>query len=189
MTYPATFSLENPPRMGRWRPFVHWFLAIPHLVVLYAFSIAASICLVLAWFAIIITAKMPSGLAAVLGAFDRYQTRVIAYVGFMTDTYPPFDSSEGSTHPVNVSFQPALHGRRRATVLLRVFWMIPANLFFVVIYIAASVVHLIGFVTVVVLGRWPQGLFDFLVAAIRVGTRFYAYASLLTDEYPPFSID
>ena len=189
MTYPATFAMETPHKIARWRPFVQWLLAIPHLIVAYAFSIVASICLVVAWFAIVITAKMPAGLATVLASFDRYQTRVIAYAGFLTDKYPPFDSSDASAHPVNVSFEPALENRNRLTVLLRVIWIIPAYLFFVVLYFAAAVAHTVGFFAVVILGRWPEGLFNFLAGVFRTGTRFFAYSYLLTDEYPPFSLD
>jgi hypothetical protein len=39
-------------------------------------------------------------------------------------------------------------------------------------------------------GRYPRGLFDFVVGVTRWGLRLEGYALLLvTDRYPPFSMD
>jgi Domain of unknown function (DUF4389) len=37
--------------------------------------------------------------------------------------------------------------------------------------------------------HWPEGLRTFLVGVLRWSTRVNAYFYLLTDEYPPFSLD
>jgi hypothetical protein len=58
-----------------------------------------------------------------------------------------------------------------------------------ILAIAAYVVVVIGFFAVLFTGRWRTGLRDFLVGYARWLTRFSAYAYLLTDEYPPFSLD
>jgi Domain of unknown function (DUF4389) len=41
---------------------VKWFLAIPHYIVLAFLGIAAVVCIVLAWFAILFTGRYPRGL-------------------------------------------------------------------------------------------------------------------------------
>ena len=46
---------------------------------------------------------------------------------------------------------------------------------------------IIGFFAVIILGRWPTGMNDFLIGFLRWNTRVNAYCYLLTDEYPPFS--
>ena len=38
-------------------------------------------------------------------------------------------------------------------------------------------------------GRWPDGLRRFVVGSHLVSLRYFTYGLLLTDEYPPFSID
>jgi hypothetical protein len=54
--------------------------------------------------------------------------------------------------------------------------------------VAALCVVIAGFCTVQVTGEYPRGLRDFLVGAHRYNVRVQAYAGLLTDRYPPFSL-
>ena len=48
--------------LNRWLPLVKWFLAIPHYIVLAFLGIAAFVCIVIAWFAILFTGRYPRGL-------------------------------------------------------------------------------------------------------------------------------
>jgi hypothetical protein len=54
--------------------------------------------------------------------------------------------------------------------------------------IGALVVVIISFFAVLFTGRWPRGLFDYLVGTFRWGYRVAAYIHLMTDAYPPFSL-
>jgi len=74
-----------------WFPLVKWFLAIPHYIILGFLSVAAAICVLFAWFAILFTGKYPRGLFVfVLGVY-RWDLRVFAYAFMLvTDKYPPF---------------------------------------------------------------------------------------------------
>jgi Domain of unknown function (DUF4389) len=77
--------------LNRWLPLVKWFLAIPHLIVLFVLSIAAVVVVILAWFAILFTGRFPRGLFDFLVGFGRWQNRVVAYAfALVTDRYPPF---------------------------------------------------------------------------------------------------
>ena len=148
---------------------------------------------VISWFAIVFTGKLPAGLADFQAMRIRYELRVLAYMGFLHDEYPPFafdaTSDEPGGTPVTAGFTPALEDRKRLTVLLRLIWMIPAAVFAVIIGIIQVVCMLLGFFAVLFTGRWPAGLQDFVISALRVGTRLNAYGLLLTDEYPPFALD
>jgi hypothetical protein len=48
--------------LNRWLPLVKWFLAIPHCVVLWFLAVAALVCVLISWFAILFTARYPRGL-------------------------------------------------------------------------------------------------------------------------------
>ncbi len=80
--------------LNRWLPLVKWLLAIPHFVALAFVGIAAIVCVVAAWFAILFTGRYPRTLFAfVVGTF-RWSLRVAAYAILLTtDRYPPFSLS------------------------------------------------------------------------------------------------
>jgi hypothetical protein len=77
--------------LSRGMPLVKWFLAIPHYVVLFFLGIAAVVCVVIAWFAILFTGRYPRGLFDFVVGVGRWCTRVSAYAFLLTtDRYPPF---------------------------------------------------------------------------------------------------
>ena len=77
--------------LNRWLPLVKWFLAIPHYIVLAFLSIAAIVCIVFAWFAILFTCRYPRGLFDFVVGLFRWGLRVAAYAFLLTtDRYPPF---------------------------------------------------------------------------------------------------
>jgi hypothetical protein len=85
LTYPDALKLS------RGMPLVKWILAFPHYVVLFFLCIAAVVCWVVAWFAILFTAKYPKGLFDFIVGVLRWGLRVEAYAFLMiTDIYPPF---------------------------------------------------------------------------------------------------
>jgi hypothetical protein len=77
--------------LSQWLPLVKWFLAIPHFFVLCFLGIAAWVCVVIAWFAILFTGRYPKALAAFVAGVMRWSVRVCAYAFLLvTDEYPPF---------------------------------------------------------------------------------------------------
>ena len=64
---------------------------------------------------------------------------------------------------------------------------IPHGIALALYQIAVGIVTFIAFWVVLFTGKYPRGMFDFVVGYIRWTTRVTAYLSLLRDEYPPFS--
>jgi hypothetical protein len=102
--YPSTdeeqaihLDLQYPDaqtQLMRGMPLVKWFLAIPHYVVLIFLGVAAFICLVIAWFAILFTGRYPRSLFDFIVGYFRWEIRVAAYMLLLvTDRYPPFSMS------------------------------------------------------------------------------------------------
>ena len=77
--------------LNRWLPLVKWLLAIPHYVVLCFLCVAAVVCVVIAWFAILFTGRYPPALFDFIVGVFRWWLRVAAYALLLTtDRYPPF---------------------------------------------------------------------------------------------------
>lgn len=80
--------------LNRWLFLVKWFLAIPHFIVLVFLYIAVVVMVVVAWFAILFTARYPRGIFDFVQGVMRWQNRVAAYaIVLVTDRYPPFSLS------------------------------------------------------------------------------------------------
>ena len=191
--YPVTITFDLPDRVARWRPLVQWILAIPHLVVLWALGVVAGIVVVIAWFTGVILGKVPRTLLDLIAMYLRYSASVNAYAGFLHSTYPPFAIDASTADPgkdphVHVDVVPQEENRSRLTIFFRYFMLIPQMFVLLFVTIAASIVWFIAFFAVIVLGRWPEGLREFGLGYLRWNQRFNAYAYLLTDDYPPFSL-
>ena len=77
--------------LNRWLPLVKWFLAIPHFIVLCVLAVAAVVCVILAWFAILLGGRYPRSLFDFVVGVMRWWVRVAAYAVLLTtDRYPPF---------------------------------------------------------------------------------------------------
>ncbi|MCY4664381.1 MAG: DUF4389 domain-containing protein [Acidimicrobiaceae bacterium] len=77
--------------LNRWLPLVKWLLAIPHYIVLAVLGVAAFICVIIAWLAIIFTGRYPRGLFNFVLGVHRWSLRVSSYMWLLiTDKYPPF---------------------------------------------------------------------------------------------------
>jgi uncharacterized protein DUF4389 len=79
--------------------------------------------------------------------------------------------------------------RSRLTTFFRLILAIPHFIVVTLYFLAAEIVVIISWFALLFTGRYPQGMYDFVAGALRYQTRVYGYASLLSDQYPPFSGD
>ncbi len=87
----TTVDFTYPGEMSRWKPLYKWLLAIPHYIVIVALAVASIFVIIYGLFAVVITGSYPVRARDFLVGAYRYGLRVQAYVGLLTDTYPPFE--------------------------------------------------------------------------------------------------
>ena len=186
-SYPLTYDVEYPQELSRWLIFVKWLLAIPHLIILYALSIAASLVMYIAWFAILFTKRYPRGLFDFVVNVNRWSANLTAYVLLMRDEYPPF-SWEPGQYAVTYEVE---YPEELSRWLIFVKWLlaIPHLIVLMFLLIGAFVALTIAWFAILFTKRYPKSLFRFVVGVSRWQLRVSAYSNLLRDEYPPFSME
>ena len=94
----------------------------------------------------------------------------------------------GDRYPVRVDAQRQEEYHR---FLPLVKWLLAFPHYIVLFFLAIGVifVKIIAFFAVLFTGRYPRGMFDYVVGVLRWSWRVTAYVYLLRDEYPPFSLD
>jgi Domain of unknown function (DUF4389) len=101
---------------------------------------------------------------------------------------PPPAPSAAVDYPVHLDID---HQAEYSRFMPLIKWLlaIPHYIALLVLGIAAFFVIFISFFAVLFTGRFPRGMFDFLVGVHRWGLRVAAYVLLMVDPYPPFSLD
>src|SRR5215475_13520962 len=174
-------AFAGPVRQRRVVTAFRLLLAIPHFLVLYVLGIAAEVVAVIGWFAALFTGRLPAGLADFLTGWLRWSARVYAYVGLLTDQYPPFALADAD-YPVRLSAAP---GRlNRLAVLFRLILAIPASLLLALIGYGAAVIGIVIWLIVLVTGSMPAPLHQAVAAVVRYSARFYGYFFLMSGTYP-----
>ncbi len=118
----------------------------------------------------------------------RFGARVCAYVVLLTDQYPS-TTDQQSVH-LELDYPDVERDLNRGLPLVKWFLAIPHFFILFFLSIAAFFSVLIAWFAILFTGRYPRGLFDFVVGVGRWWLRVQSYAFLLvTDRYPPFSLD
>ncbi len=119
--------------------------------------------------------------------FTRFGARVGAYLFLLTDQYPSTED-EQSVH-LELDYPDVQQDLNRWLPLVKWFLAIPHYIVLSVLFVGAVIAWIIAWFTILFTGKYPRGLFDYVVGVGRWALRVQAYAFLLlTDVYPPFSL-
>jgi hypothetical protein len=120
-------------------------------------------------------------------AFMRFDNRVMSYLLLLRDEVPSTDE-EQSVH-LEVSYPDVRADLNRWLPLVKWFLAIPHYLVLLVLDIGVVLAAAAAWVAILVIGRYPRRLFDYIVGVMRWHNRVVGYAfALVTDRYPPFRL-
>ncbi len=117
----------------------------------------------------------------------RFENRVFVFLGLLDDRYPSTDERQSVS--LEFPYPDAKQGLNRWLPLVKWFLAIPHYIVLIFLGLAAIVSVIIAWFAILFTGRYPRGLFDFIVGVMRWANRVTAYAFVLvTDQYPPFRL-
>ncbi len=206
--YPARLDIDYPSKLDRLTTFFRLIFAIPILIVLtllgaagtdsyaseagetissngggIAFGLFAATALM-----IVFQQRYPRWWFDFNLEFNRFSTRVFAYLLLLTDEYP--STVEKQSVQLDLDYPNVKNDLNRWLPLVKWFLAIPHYFVLAFLVIAALIATVVAWFAILFTGRYPKDLFEFVVGVTRWGLRVTAYAFLLTtDEYPPFSLD
>jgi hypothetical protein len=200
MTSPVKFNVMYPESLSRGLLllrllFGYFYVMIPHGFMLALYGIALYFVIIIAWFAVLFTGKYPEGMFRFVEGYYRWYLRVMSYMMFMTDQYPPFtqDANPPNYNAVEFSVEYP-DSLSRGLLLLRLLFgyfyvLIPHGIMLAFYGIGVYFVIIIAWFAVLFTGKYPEGMFRFVEKYFRWWLRVGAYMSFMTDQYPPFNGD
>lgn len=205
LQYPVRFSVDYPDRpLDRVTTFLRIIVALPILAVLGTVSAgawdwssdsgamsggagAAGMLFFAPLLMIVFRQKYPRWWFDWNLELQRFSNRVAAYLALMDDRYPSTDDQQ-SVH-LDYRYPNATRDLNRWLPLVKWLLAIPHVIVLVVLNVAAMVAVVVAWFTILVTGRYPRSLFDFVAGVFRWNNRVIGYAlTLVTDVYPPFRL-
>ena len=202
-TYPVQFAVDYPDReLDRLTTFLRLIVAIPILVVVAVVSgttlrygqssgttalLGGGLLFLPTLLMILFRHKYPRWWFEWNRELLRFSNRVTAYLALLDDRYPSTDEQQ-SVH-LDFAYPDAREALNRWLPLVKWLLAIPHYIVLAFLDIAVAVAVIVAWVAILVTGRYPRALFDFVVGVMRWHNRVAGYALVLvTDEYPPFRL-
>ncbi len=186
--YPVQLSVDYPEDgRNRLTALFRIILMIPIIIIVAMASAGAGYLSLATVPMILFRKKYPRWWFDFMLEIRRFSARVNAYTSLLRDEYPSTDEHQ-AVH-LEIAYPDAGGQLNRFMPLIKWLLAIPHYVVLIILWICALVVTLIAWFAILIVGRYPRALFDFVVGTARWGERVNAYAFLLTtDKYPPFRL-
>jgi len=207
---PIRIVVRDDLERSRVTVFFRLFLAIPHLIVVGLWGVAAATVSVVLWLALLFEGRAPRSLQSFVAGYLRYSVQVAAYVHLVSAPFPRFGGGDG--YPVDLEIDQA-RTQTRGRVAARLILALPVLLLTAALGGAAvsgdiawvvnrdgrgsggwaagagvggvaTAAAVLGWFATMALGRMPRGLRDLAAYAIAYTAQATGFLLLVTDRYP-----
>lgn len=183
-TYAARLDIDYPVKLNRLTTFFRPILIIPIAIILGLLSSGLACATLLM---IVFRVRYPRWWFDFARELARLNMRVGAYAALLTDSYPS-TTKDQAVH-LDIDYPDAQKDLSRWLPLVKWLLAIPHFVILAVLWIFAFFAIIIAWFAILITGRYPKGIFDYVVGVFRWSVRVNAYMYLLvTDKYPPFGM-
>ncbi len=179
--HPVRLEHADDGRRSRLTVFFRLLLALPHIVWIILWSVAAFVAAFANWVVALARGRSAQPLHRFLAAYIRYATHLGAFLLLAANPFPGFTGEPG--YPVDVAIDGPERQNRWKT-LFRLVLVLPAFIVSGALGGAAFVAAFLGWFASLATGRMPDGLRKLIALSLRYTAQTDAYLFVLTDRYP-----
>lgn len=171
-----------------------YFALIPHYVTLLIYSVLSQILGFINWVIVLFTGQYIDDFIETQEKTLRYMLSISACQTSAVEEMPVFTGKEDIDHALqfNVIF-PSRPSRIlafiRITIIGMYIMLLPHLIILSLLSLGAFFITIAGLISVIIVKRWPNILFDFMVRYFRYVANILAYWLGLVDKYPTFRFE
>ena len=185
--YPVNLKIEYSEKSNKSTALFRLVLIIPIVIILAIISSYAEALSIAVGLLILFREKYPKWWFDWNVGITKFTYRIFAYGLLMRDEYPSTDDDQAVK--VDIPYPDVKKDLNRWMPLVKWILVIPHIIVLIFIFIAVVFCSIFAWFAILLTGRYPKVIFDFVEGFLRWSLRVNAYAILLTtDEYPPFRL-
>ena len=185
--YPVNLKIEYSEKSNKSTALFRLVLIIPIILILAIISSYAEALSLAVGLLILFREKYPKWWFDWNVGITKFTYRIVAYGLLMRDEYPSTDDEQAVK--VDIPYPDVKKDLNRWMPLVKWILAIPHIIVLIFIFIAVVFCSVFAWFAILLTGRYPKVIFDFVEGFLRWSLRVNAYMLLLTtDEYPPFRL-
>jgi len=196
--YPAALTIDYPEKANRLTVFFRLIMAIPIMIILGLLSYQGftndqfpnesywvGILVVPTLLMIVFRRKYPKWWFDWNVQLTKFSFRVVSYLLLLRHEYPSTDEEQAVI--VQIQYPNVKEDLNRWFPLIKWLFVFPHIIVLCFIMMGVLLSTILAWLIILISGKYPRKIFEFVVGALRWILRVQAYALLLiTDQYPPF---